>query len=163
MPKVRIQAPLDDGWTWVNDLIVDAARLADGPEYPARPNGQCKSCAFRFMCPAQAPAPLRSRGPDLRPPGTVAASDESAEPPPRPDSGPAPTSRTTGRGPTHDPTPPDGCRSSSRSGEMTSDAATHSAPPTLPADAPRRSSTPSSASPSPTSSGSASAHLWSRS
>ena len=57
MPKVRMQAPLEDGWTWVNDLIVDAARLADGPEYPARPNGQCKSCAFRFMCPAQSPAP----------------------------------------------------------------------------------------------------------
>ncbi len=56
MPKVRIQAPIDDGWTWVNDLIVDAARLADGPEYPARPNGHCKSCAFRFMCPAQSPA-----------------------------------------------------------------------------------------------------------
>jgi hypothetical protein len=55
MPKVRIQAPLDDGWTWVNDLIVDAARLADGPDYPARPNGHCKSCAFRFMCPAQSP------------------------------------------------------------------------------------------------------------
>ena len=57
MPKVRMQAPIGDGWTWVNDLIVDAARLADGPEYPARPNGQCKSCAFRFMCPAQIPAP----------------------------------------------------------------------------------------------------------
>ena len=56
MPKVRIQAPIDDGWTWVNDLIVDAARLADGPEYPARPNGHCKSCAFRFMCPAQSAA-----------------------------------------------------------------------------------------------------------
>ena len=56
MPKVRIQAPIDEGWTWVNDLIVDAARLADGPEYPARPNGHCKSCAFRFMCPAQSPA-----------------------------------------------------------------------------------------------------------
>ena len=61
MPKVRIQAPLEDGWTWVNDLIVDAARLADGPEYPARPNGHCKSCAFRFMCPAQSAAPLGSR------------------------------------------------------------------------------------------------------
>ncbi len=58
MPKVRFQAPLDDGWTWVNDLIVDAARLADGPDYPARPNGQCKSCAFRFMCPAQTAAPM---------------------------------------------------------------------------------------------------------
>ena len=56
MPKVRFQDPIDDGWTWVNDLIVDAARLADGPEYPARPNGHCKSCAFRFMCPAQSPA-----------------------------------------------------------------------------------------------------------
>jgi RecB family exonuclease len=62
MPKVRIQAPLDEGWTWVNDLIVDAARLADGPEYPARPNGQCTSCAFRFMCPAQVPDP--AQGPD---------------------------------------------------------------------------------------------------
>jgi RecB family exonuclease len=56
MPKVRFQDPIDDGWTWVNDLIVDAARLADGSEYPARPNGHCKSCAFRFMCPAQSPA-----------------------------------------------------------------------------------------------------------
>jgi RecB family exonuclease len=63
MPKVRIQAPLEAGWTWVNDLIVDAARLADGPEYPARPNGQCKSCAFRFMCPAQMPDPARAPGP----------------------------------------------------------------------------------------------------
>jgi RecB family exonuclease len=62
MPKVRIQAPLEAGWTWVNDLIVDAARLADGPEYPARPNGQCKSCAFRFMCPAQMPDPARAPG-----------------------------------------------------------------------------------------------------
>ncbi len=73
MPKVRIQAPLDAGWTWVNDLIVDAARLADGPEYPARPNGQCKSCAFRFMCPAQG---RTGAGPE---PGPAAAAIGSAE------------------------------------------------------------------------------------
>jgi RecB family exonuclease len=73
MPKVRIQAPLDDGWTWVNDLIVDAARLADGPDYPARPNGHCKSCAFRFMCPAQSP----SAGPLAANPGPAAAEPPS--------------------------------------------------------------------------------------
>jgi superfamily I DNA/RNA helicase/RecB family exonuclease len=73
MPKVRIQAPLDDGWTWVNDLIVDAARLADGPDYPARPNGHCKSCAFRFMCPAQSPPASR--------PLTATPGPAAAEPP----------------------------------------------------------------------------------
>ncbi len=57
MPKVRFQAPLEDGWTWVNDLVVDAAQQAAGPDYPARPGAHCKSCTFRFMCPAQAPAP----------------------------------------------------------------------------------------------------------
>ena len=65
MPKVRFQDPLDEGWTWVNDLIVDAARLADGPEYPARPNGHCESCAFRFMCPAQVPALPTARRVDV--------------------------------------------------------------------------------------------------
>ncbi len=73
MPKVRIQAPLDEGRTWVHDLIVEAARLADGPEYPARPNGHCTSCAFRFMCPAQSPAHTGAR--------PAAASTPSGEPP----------------------------------------------------------------------------------
>ena len=58
MPKVRSQPPLDEGWTWVNDLVVDAAHLAAGPQYPARVNGGCGRCAFRYMCPAQAPAPV---------------------------------------------------------------------------------------------------------
>lgn len=53
MPKVRVQAPLPPGDpTWVHDLIAEAARLAVGPEYPARPHGRCGSCAYRFMCPA---------------------------------------------------------------------------------------------------------------
>ncbi|MGB7982320.1 MAG: ATP-dependent DNA helicase [Candidatus Nanopelagicales bacterium] len=56
MPKVRVQAPLDEGWTWVNDLVVEAARLARGPDYPARRNSRCGSCTFRFMCPVQVPA-----------------------------------------------------------------------------------------------------------
>ena len=83
MPKVRFQEPLDDGWTWVNDLIVDAARLADGPEYPARPNGHCKSCAFRFMCPAQSSAPA----------GQPAPIHQPASSPGEPLDAPAPTSR----------------------------------------------------------------------
>ena len=58
MPKVRNQQPLGEGWTWVNELVVDAARLAAGPQYPARVNGGCGRCAFRYMCPAQAPAPV---------------------------------------------------------------------------------------------------------
>ncbi len=56
MPKVRHQAPLDEGWTWVNDLVVEAARLATGPDYPARRNSRCGSCTFRFMCPVHVPS-----------------------------------------------------------------------------------------------------------
>jgi hypothetical protein len=80
MPKVRIQAPIDDGWTWVNDLIVDAARLADGPEYPARPNGHCKSCAFRFMCPAQSPAAAGQPAVDSTPATAEHPGEQAGEP-----------------------------------------------------------------------------------
>jgi RecB family exonuclease len=83
MPKVRIQAPIDDGWTWVNDLIVDAARLADGPDYPARPNGHCKSCAFRFMCPAQSPA-AAGQPVVVAPPTTAEPPGEQADAPATP-------------------------------------------------------------------------------
>ena len=161
MPKVRFQAPIDDGWTWVNDLIVDAARLADGPEYPARPNGHCKSCAFRFMCPAQSPAAAGQPA--------VAATPATAEPPGERAERAGHADPTADQPRPADPSPSTGPararprrRSSSRSGGMTSDE-----PPTHPGRPRRRcpapSSTPSSGSPSPTSSGSASAPRWSRS
>jgi RecB family exonuclease len=86
MPKVRFQDPIDDGWTWVNDLIVDAARLADGPDYPARPNGHCKSCAFRFMCPAQSPAAAGQPA--------AAATPATAEPPREQADAPAASTRS---------------------------------------------------------------------
>jgi hypothetical protein len=53
MPKVRFQDPIGEGWTWVHDVVLDAARLAAGPRYPARRNGRCATCTFRMMCPAQ--------------------------------------------------------------------------------------------------------------
>lgn len=53
MPKVRRQDPLPEGATWVHALILDAARLAAGPSYPARRNGRCGTCAFQPMCPAR--------------------------------------------------------------------------------------------------------------
>ncbi len=56
-PKVRVQAPLPPGETWVHEVVADAARLAAGPGYPARRNSRCTTCAFRHMCPA-----LASRG-----------------------------------------------------------------------------------------------------
>jgi RecB family exonuclease len=55
MPKVRFQDPIGEGWTWVHDVVLDAARLAAGPHYPARRNGRCTTCTFRMMCPAQGP------------------------------------------------------------------------------------------------------------
>jgi RecB family exonuclease len=79
MPKVRAQAPLPEGWTWVHDVVLDAARLAGGPEYPARRNGRCTSCAFRYMCPAQGP---------------VAAAVAGSSTPPAPE----PPARAGGRG-----------------------------------------------------------------
>ncbi len=57
LPTVRTQAPLEQGRVWVHDLIDDAAQLAAGPGYPARPGAACRSCAFRFMCPAHVRAP----------------------------------------------------------------------------------------------------------
>jgi superfamily I DNA/RNA helicase/RecB family exonuclease len=69
MPTVRYQAPLEDGWTWVHDVVLDAARLARGPKYPARPNDRCSSCAFRYMCPAQPTAAAFDAGSVARAPG----------------------------------------------------------------------------------------------
>ncbi|MGB8020177.1 MAG: ATP-dependent DNA helicase, partial [Candidatus Nanopelagicales bacterium] len=64
MPKVRVQAPLPPADpTWIHDLIAEAARLAAGPEYPARPHGRCGTCAYRFMCPAgDGHSPARGAG-----------------------------------------------------------------------------------------------------
>jgi superfamily I DNA/RNA helicase/RecB family exonuclease len=53
-PKVRVQAPLPAGETWVHEVVADAARLAAGPGYPARRNSRCTTCAFRHMCPVLA-------------------------------------------------------------------------------------------------------------
>ncbi len=61
MPKVRGQAPLPEGRTWVHEIVADAARLAGGPHYPARRNGRCATCAFRHMCPAQGTGPMVGR------------------------------------------------------------------------------------------------------
>lgn len=54
MPKVRSQPPLGPGRTWVDELLAEACRSAAGPDYPARVNGRCKRCTFRYVCPAQA-------------------------------------------------------------------------------------------------------------
>ena len=51
LPKERTQPGLSEAG-WVEDLVVQAAELAGGPGYPARPNKRCGSCAFRAMCPA---------------------------------------------------------------------------------------------------------------
>ncbi len=53
LPKVRQQAPLPDGRAWIEDVIDDAARLARGPSYPARPSSRCNTCTFVPLCPAK--------------------------------------------------------------------------------------------------------------
>ncbi|MCU0284052.1 MAG: PD-(D/E)XK nuclease family protein [Candidatus Nanopelagicales bacterium] len=62
--KVRQQVPLEDGPTWVHELVADAVQLAAGPGFPARRNPRCPRCAFRHWCPAQAAA---APGPDAVP------------------------------------------------------------------------------------------------
>lgn len=68
MPKVRLQAPLAGERTWAHDMVAEAARLAGGPGYPARPGPRCATCAYRVLCPS---GPAGAAPPDPAGPGVA--------------------------------------------------------------------------------------------
>jgi len=54
-PKVQVQPALpDDGPTWIELELGQAAQVVRDEEFWARPNPGCRMCAYRLVCPTQA-------------------------------------------------------------------------------------------------------------
>jgi superfamily I DNA/RNA helicase/RecB family exonuclease len=56
LPKVQGQAPLepgDDGRTWLDEAVEDAAEMVRSEEFVARRNDGCARCEVRGLCPIQ--------------------------------------------------------------------------------------------------------------
>jgi RecB family exonuclease len=56
LPKVQGQAPLetdDDGRTWLDEAVEDAAAMVRSEEFVAKRNDGCNRCDVRGLCPIQ--------------------------------------------------------------------------------------------------------------